>query len=155
MKKSNKASKKINELLIGHVETEKILLSIIDDVDNTLLKNFLRVTAYERNQLIKELDANLRDTDTTPIYPESTLIKDADLTNELKIFLAKGDSISVLNRIGKRQIRGIERYKKLLNKIEFNESAEKMLNNQLDKMITSLYSIEIHKDLMSRTPMSA
>lgn len=155
MKNIKKISKKINELLISNVETEKVFLSLLDSVDNTLLKNFLRVAGYERNQFIKGLDNELRNLGTTPVYPEEVLKNDAKAAKELKSLFVKGENNLALNKIGRIQIKAIEKYKKIINNLDFEESTEKLLKEQLDKMVTLLYSIDIHKDLLSRAPISA
>ncbi|MGC6431078.1 MAG: hypothetical protein ACON5F_08555 [Jejuia sp.] len=155
MKNVKKISKKINELLISNVETERVFLNLLDSVDNTLLKNFLRVAGYERNQFIKGLDLELRNLGTTPTYPEDSLNNKPEITKELRRLFTEGKNNLALNRIGRLQIKVIEKYKKLINNVDFEESTEKLLKEQLDKMITMLYSIDIHKDLLSRAPISA
>ncbi|GEM_PF-5731662 len=155
MKSVKKISKKINELLINNVQTERVFLGLIDSVDNTLLKNFLRIAAYERSQFVKGLDLELRNLGTTPTYPEESLNNNLEITKELRPLFTEGKNNLALNRIGTLQIKVIEKYKKLINNVDFEESTERLLKEQLDKLITLLYSIDIHKDLLSRAPISA
>ncbi|GAB1855205.1 hypothetical protein MHTCC0001_00380 [Flavobacteriaceae bacterium MHTCC 0001] len=154
MKKDKLIFSKINELLVSNVETEKKFLYMLDRVDHTLLKNFLRVSGYQRSQFVKALDNHLRQKGSTPVYPDDTS-DDLDLNLELRKALADNDYIFALSKIGKIQIDDIERYKRALNNLEFSENGEDLLMEQLDKLIKSLYSIEVYKDLISRNPVSA
>ena len=159
MKKTkNSILSRLNQLLIMNCKTEKVFLNVLDTVENSLLKNFLRVAGYERNQFIKSLDSSIRQNGFIPSYPEGLLENDtAELSLNLKMVLSKRENLKVLNEIGKIQIKDIERYKKTINRCEFPESVEKSLREHLNKLITSLYAIDVHKDLLSRgtAPISA
>ena len=60
MKKSKQITSYLNKLLIINYEAEKIFLQALEEVKNSILKNFFRVSGYERNQIIKQLDSNIR-----------------------------------------------------------------------------------------------
>lgn len=155
MTNPEKVFKKINSLLCNNAEVEQIYLNLVDNVNSTLLKNFLRVSAYERNQFIKALDADLRANNLTPIYLEESLRTTRALSIELKNLIAEERFATAFNKIGSIQIKDIERYKKVINKLELPDSTEALLKKQLDILVTSLYSVEIHKDLLSRARKSA
>ena len=155
MGKEKKRLAKINSLLISNVKSENMFLDMLDNIDHDLLKNFLRVASYERNQFVKALDAHLRSKGITPSYPEETLQEGNNTPTELITIIAKNDYISALSYIGKIQIRAIEQYKKALNNTEFSDNGESLLSEQLDTLIKSLYSIEVYKDLIVRNAVSA
>lgn len=152
MKKSKQALSNLNKLLVINYETERVFLSVLDQAENPLLKNFLRVAGYERNQFIKSLDSSIRQKGITPTYPEDSLKTDVKLSSGLRKKISSNDNQSALNEIGKIQIKDIEKYKKILNNTDFPDDLEKSLSKQLDTIVNSLYSIEVHKDLLSRNP---
>lgn len=155
MKKTKQVVNQLNKLLLNNYEAERVFLSVLDDAENELLKNFLRVAGYERNQFIKNLDSNIRKKGGVPTYPEDSLKIDAKLSRSLRSFINEQDFLSAFNEIGKIQIKHIEKYQKVLNKNDYPEDIEKSLNSQLDTLIKSLYAIEVHKDLSSRNRASA
>lgn len=151
MKKSRQYITHLNELLIVNYETEKLFLCALEEVDNTLVKNFLRVTGYERHQFIKALDSNIRQKGETPIYPEELLNPSCDLiTSELKTILSTKDNMSLLTELGKMQVADIEKYQEIIHQFEFPDSIDKLLKGQQKSLVKSLYSVAIHKDLLAR-----
>lgn len=154
MKKSKQTLSNLDKLLVLNYETERIFLSVLDQAENPLLKNFLRVAGYERNRFIKSLDLKIRETGNVPTYPEESLKTDVKLSSGLRKRISSKDNQSALNEIGKIQIKDIEKYKKILNNTDFPDPIEKSLKKQLDTIVNSLYSIEVHKDLLSRNPVS-
>lgn len=154
MKKSKQIAALLNELLVINYETEKLFLCALEEVDNTLIKNFLRVTGYERHKFIETLDSNIRQRGETPVYPEELLKSNCDLTSELKNILSTNDNKSLLTELGKKQVADIEKYQDTIYKFEFPEAIEKLLKSQQKELVQSLYSVAIHKDLLSRDTVS-
>jgi len=154
MKKSKQIAALLNELLVINYETEKLFLCALEEVDNTLIKNFLRVTGYERHKFIQTLDSNIRQKGAIPVYPEDLVKSGSNLTSELKNILSTNDNKNLLTELGKKQVADIEKYQDTIYKFEFPEPIEKLLKNQQKELVQSLYSVAIHKDLLSRDTVS-
>ncbi len=150
MKKSKKVITYLNELLSINYETEKMFLCALKEVENTLVKNFLRVAGYERHQFIKSLDSNIRKKGGTPSYPAEFLNSSCELTSDLKDILSSKDYRGLLTAVGRKQVADIQKYQEMTHEFEFSDSIEQLLKSQQDSLVKSLYSVAIHKDLLAR-----
>lgn len=154
MKKSKHIVNYLNQLLIVNYEAEKIFLKALDEVDNSVLKNFFRVSGYERNHFIKQLDSNIRQKGGTPTYPDVLSKSHFKLSTQLSKIISNKNEKLLFTEIGKIQILDIEIYQKTLFKFEFPEAIELLLKKQKNKIVNSLYSIEVHKDLFAKKMVS-
>ena len=154
MKKSKLIIAHLNELLIVNYEAEKIFLQALDQIENSVLKNFFRVSGYERNQIIKQLDSNIRQKGGTPVYPEVSSNPNSELNSNLNEIISSKDEQLLLTEIGRMKLRDIQKYQNVLNDFDFSGSIEKILKHQKDTIVKSLYSIEVHKDLFAKKIVS-
>jgi len=154
MKKSKLIIAHLNELLIVNYEAEKIFLQALDQIENSVLKNFFRVSGYERNQIIKQLDSNIRQKGGTPVYPEVSSNSNSELNSNLNEIISSKDEQLLLTEIGRMKLRDIQKYQNVLNDFDFSGSIEKILKHQKDTIVKSLYSIEVHKDLFAKKIVS-
>lgn len=154
MKKAKKIISSLNKLLIINYKTEKIFLNALDEVDNIVLKNFFRVSAYERSLFIKNLDSHIREKGGIPTYPEDSFDSNNLLSLNLSKIIASKEEQFLFTEIGRIQVLDIEKYQKVLNKFDFPEETEKLLKSQKNTIVNSLYSIEVHKDLFAKNMVS-
>ncbi|MCB4807005.1 DUF2383 domain-containing protein [Tamlana sp. 62-3] len=148
MKNTELINKQLNRLLTLNCKAEKAFLDVIDIVDSTVIKNFLRVSGYERKQFIKALDSAIRQKGGVPTYPDN-IIPSLN-KNKLRQIISKRNKLKILTEIGRMQVVDIEKYQKVLNNVDFPEQLEKALKNQKNTIVNSLYGIEVHKDLFAR-----
>lgn len=154
MKKSKQINAQLNKLLIINYEAEIIFLRALEQVENSVLKNFFRVSGYERNQFIKNLDSNIRQNGGIPTYPEESLSSNRKLGSNLSEIIATKNERLLFTEIGKIQMSGIEKYQKTLDKFDFPEGVELLLKKHKNTIVKSLYSIEVHKDLFAKNIVS-
>lgn len=154
MKKSKQIIDYLNKLLIVNYEAEKIFLKALDQAENSVLKNFFRVSGYERSQFIKKLDSNIRQNGGIPIYPETASDSNSKLSSHLSNIISTKNEKLLFTEIGKIQMLDIEKYQKTLFKFEFPEGIELLLKKQKNTIVNSLYSIEVHKDLFAKNIVS-
>ncbi|SFZ89565.1 conserved hypothetical protein [Flaviramulus basaltis] len=154
MKKAKKIISSLNKLLIVNHKTEKIFLNALDEVDNIVLKNFFRVSSYERNQFIKSIDFLIREKGGIPTYPQGVFDSNNLLSLNLSEIISTKDEQFLFTEIGRMQVIDIEKYQKALNKFDFPEEIEKLLEGQKNTIVKSLYSIEVHKDLFAKNIVS-
>lgn len=150
MKKSEKIVSYLNKLLIVNCEAEKIFLQALGEVKNSILKNFFRVSGYERNQFIKQLDSNIRQKGSIPVYPEVS----PNLSSKLSKIISNKDEQLLFTEIGRMKLFDIQKYQNVLNDFDFPEEVEQLLISQKDTIVKSLYSIEVHKDLFAKKMVS-
>ncbi|KJD33799.1 hypothetical protein PK35_03335 [Tamlana nanhaiensis] len=150
MRNTEQINKQLNRLLSVNFKAEKAFLDVIDNVESTVIKNFLRVSGYERKQFIKALDLAIRQKGGTPTYPDSIVPTPNKKSSKLRHIIAKNNKLKILTEIGKMQVTDIEKYQKVLNNVEFPEQLESALKKQKDTIVNSLYGIEVHKDLFAR-----
>lgn len=148
MKKTKQITDRLNKLLLLNCEAEKLFLNALDKVENSVLKNFFRVSGYERNKFIKKLDSNIRQYGGIPTYPEEFL--ESENQQRLNEFIRNEEEKLLFSEIGKLNLLDIKKYQKALNKVDFPEAVEEMLIKQKDTIVMSLYSIEVHKDLFAK-----
>lgn len=154
MKKSKQIASHLNKLLLVNYESEKIFLRALDEAKNSVLKNFFRVSGYERNQFIKNLDSNIRQYGGTPTYPEESLDSDSQFSSKISKIIATKDEQKLFTEIGKMKLQDIQKYQKVINRSDFPEQIEDILIKQKDTIVKSLYSIEVHKDLFAKNIVS-
>tara|TARA_R110000868_G_scaffold154618_5_gene380709 strand:- start:1736 stop:2206 length:471 start_codon:yes stop_codon:yes gene_type:complete len=154
MKKSKQITSYLNKLLIINYEAEKIFLQALEEVKNSILKNFFRVSGYERNQIIKQLDSNIRQKGGTPTYPEVSHDLNSELSSNLSKLISNKDEQLLFTEIGRMKLLDIQKYQKVLNDFDFPEAIEQLLVSQKDTIVKSLYSIEVHKDLFAKKIVS-
>lgn len=154
MKKSKQITSYLNKLLIVNYEAEKIFLQALDEVKNSVLKNFFRVSGYERNQIIKQLDSNIRQKGGTPTYPEVSHDLNSELSLNLSKIISNKDEQLLFTEIGRLKLLDIQKYQNVLNDFDFPEAMEQLLVRQKDTIVKSLYSIEVHKDLFAKKIVS-
>ena len=154
MKKPKKITNHLNKILIINYEAEKIFLQALDQLENSVLKNFFRVSGYERNQFIKYLDSNIRQNGAIPTYPAEALSSDSKLSSSLNEIISAKDEQRLLTEIGRMKLSNIEKYQKAINRVDFPEEIEQTLKKQKDTIVKSLYSIEVHKDLFAKNIVS-
>jgi uncharacterized protein (TIGR02284 family) len=154
MKKSKLIIAHLNELLIVNFQAEKIFLQALDQIENSVLKNFFRVSGYERNQMIKHLDSNIRQKGGTPVYPEDSSSLNAQFGSNLSQIISSKDEQLLFTEIGRMKLLDIQKYQNVLNDFDFPGSIEKLLIHQKDTIVKSLYSIEVHKDLFAKKIVS-
>ena len=119
-----------------------------------VLKNFFRVSGYERNQIIKQLDSNIRQKGGTPTYPEVSHDLNSELSSNLSKLISNKDEQLLFTEIGRMKLLDIQKYQKVLNDFDFPEAIEQLLVSQKDTIVKSLYSIEVHKDLFAKKIVS-
>ncbi|KJD35303.1 hypothetical protein PW52_11600 [Tamlana sedimentorum] len=148
--KSEQINKQLNRLLTINFKAEKAFLDVIENVESTVIKNFLRVSGYERKQFIKAIDLAIREKGGVPTYPDHTLPKPNKKSSKLRQIIAKKNKLKILTEIGRMQVVDIEKYQKVLNNVDLPEQLEAALRNQKNTIVNSLYGIEVHKDLFAR-----
>lgn len=153
MQSKEQINKQLNRLLNINYKAELAFIEVIDNVENTVIKNFLRVSGYERKQFIKKIDSAIRQIGGIPTYPDTSLIKSNIITASFNKTVLKSNKLKILNEIGKMQVTDIEKYQKILNNFDFPEQIENSLRKQKDAIIHSLYGIEVHKDLFARNQL--
>ncbi|MDP5157874.1 MAG: PA2169 family four-helix-bundle protein [Flaviramulus sp.] len=154
MKKPKKTVAYLNELLTLNFESEKIFLQALERVNNSVLKNFFRVSGHERNQIIRLLDSAIRQKGGVPSYPEDSFVANHKLSSNIKKIIASKNEQLLLTEIGRLKLADIEKYQKILNNYEFSEEIESSIKSQKDMLVKSLYSIEVHKDLFAKNIVS-
>lgn len=150
MKNTEQINKQLNRLLTINYKAEKAFLAVIDNVESTVIKNFLRVSGYERKQFIKALDAAIRQKGGVPSYPDDVVPTPNKKGSKLREIISNRNKLKILTEIGRMQVIDIEKYQKVLNNVEFPEQLEKALKSQKNTIVNSLYGIEVHKDLFAR-----
>ena len=154
MKKPKKTVAYLNELLTLNFESEKIFLQALERVNNSVLKNFFRVSGHERNQIIRLLDSAIRQKGGVPSLPEDSFVANHKLSSNIKKIIASKNEQLLLTEIGRLKLADIEKYQKILNNYEFSEEIEFSIKSQKDMLVKSLYSIEVHKDLFAKNIVS-
>ncbi|WP_131453999.1 ferritin family protein [Neotamlana sedimentorum] len=152
MKNSPEITAHLNKLLALNFNTEKAFINTSEAIESESVSKFLRLISHDRSQFIKALDAAIRTQNGIPEYPEVTspLMIGYGLNEILKNIKSSNDDVYIFSEIGKIQMMDIERYQAVINKFDLSEKLESILKSQKEKLVMTLYAINVYKDSCSR-----